>query len=136
MTPSESFFALKIPPSAKVVALHFAGTLDPLAKDIPTSPRACAEALGISRGEFERAWRECVRRKWMTGHSPTKLTMPAGVLPRLVLASLQAGVHDAPAAPSAPEPPSRPKETNEQGTRNHGPPPSRDVQRRSGQGAR
>jgi hypothetical protein len=136
MTPSESFFALKIPPSAKVVALHFAGTLDPKAVEVPTSPRICAEALGISRGEFERAWRECVRRKWMIGHSPTKLTMPAGVLPRLVLASLRAGVHDAPAAPSAPEPPSRPKETNEQGTRNHGTPPPGHVRGRPGQGAR
>ena len=111
MTPVETFFSLKISPSAKLVALHFAGLLPEDAKDTPSSPKVCAEALGISRGEYERAWRECCRRKWMVGHSPTKLTMPAGVLPRVVLAALasaQRGAHAAPTAPSAPVPPSRP----------------------------
>jgi len=123
MTPVESFFSLKITPSAKLVALHFAGLLPPDAKDVPSSPKDCAVALGISRGEYERAWRECCRRKWIVGHSPTKLCMPSGVLPRVVLAALASahkGAQTAHNAPSALVPQSRPKENDEEGPRNHG----------------
>jgi hypothetical protein len=123
MTPVETFFSLKITPSAKLVALHFAGLLHPDAKDVASSPKVCAEALGISRGEYERAWRECCRRKWIVGHSPTKLTMPSGVLPRIVLAALASahkGAQTASNAPSALVPQVRPKENDEEGSRNHG----------------
>lgn len=138
MDPVKQFFTLKITASAKLVALHFAGILDPDAKDTPLHPKVGAEAVGLSRGEYERAWRECVRRKWMVGHSPTKLTMPAGVLPRLVveaLAQMSRRGHAPVAVPSAPEPPSRPKEQHE-GSRNHGQASAGNVRRGFAQGAR
>ena len=136
MTPVETFMTLKISASAKLVALHFAGTLDAFAVATPAHPKVCAEAVGLSRGEYERGWRECVRRKWMIGHSPTRLTMPAGVLPRLVVEALALQgrrAHAPTTVPLALEPPSRPREQHE-GSRNHGQASAGNVRRGAPQG--
>ena len=83
-TPFTRLMALKITPSAKVVALHFAATLQP-DTETPSHPRHVADALGISRGEYERAWRECARQGWVVGRSPCVLLMRADALPRAAL---------------------------------------------------
>jgi hypothetical protein len=88
MTALEELLHAKVSPSAKVLALHLAHTLHDGEDLRPMHPRLEADAVRISRSEYERAYKDCFRAGWVVGPSPTKVAMKADALPRRALAEI------------------------------------------------
>ena len=123
MQALEQLLRAKISPAAKLVALHLAGKL-PVSDDLATMvPRAEALLLNLSRGEYERAWRECVRIGWVDGPTPVRVGLKPDALPRRALSQ----------PPTTTEPKN---ERREEPTRDHRQTPAAVVRGRDIQGLR
>ena len=88
-------------PTARIVALHLAMTLDPgIAHTV--KPSAVAAQLQIGKGEYEAGHREAARAKWIVGIDPCRVLVPWDSPARKALGLPLAPPAETPALPRNP----------------------------------
>lgn len=99
--PLPDIVCAKESPTARIVALHLAMTLEPGVAHV-VKPSAVAATLQIGKGEYEAGHREASRAKWITGIDPCRVFVPWDSLARKALGLPTAPPPETPPAPRNP----------------------------------